>query len=209
MEESINLKQIKILGGVGSILSLLGGMVPVVGFLLFLSGFIMVLVAIFKIEKVFKEKGIFSKFLIGYLFFWLFGFFLIVLILWGSLIPEWGEKPEALLQFIPLFLFSGWVLVIVGSYLIKKSYDKISSITKEKKFALAGFFNFIRPISWIVVYFIFAHFGTTYDLDILGPLFQVIIVDFILSFVSQIFAILAFFSLPDELKREIEKEKVA
>jgi uncharacterized membrane protein len=116
---------------------------------------------------------------------------------------------ETLLPLIPLFLFFGLVLVVVGIYLIKKSYDKIASITKEKKFALAGFFNFIRPISWIVVYFIFALFGTTYDLDILGPLFQVIIVDFILSFVSQIFAILAFFSLPDELKREIEKEKVA
>jgi uncharacterized membrane protein len=82
MEESINLKQIKILGGVGSILSLLGGVVALVEFLfvffrlagsvvsfLLLSGFILVLIAIFKIEKVFKEKGIFSKFLIGYLFF--------------------------------------------------------------------------------------------------------------------------------------------
>jgi uncharacterized membrane protein len=188
MEESINLKQIKILGGVGSILSLLGGL-PQVGSLLALSGFIMVLIAIFNLEKSLKEKGIFSKFLIGSLLSWFVSFVISLsliafILLAPAAISLWTKAKPFLLLIILFFLFC-WVLIIFGSYLIKKSYEKIAMLTKERKFAQAGFFNFIGAITLIVL------------------------VGFILSCVGQIFAILAFFSLPDELKREIEKEKVA
>jgi uncharacterized membrane protein len=127
--------------------------------------------------------------LIGSLLSWFVSFVISLsliafILLAPAAISLWTKAKPFLLLIILFFLFC-WVLIIFGSYLIKKSYEKIAMLTKERKFAQAGF------------------------LDILGPLFQVIIVDFILSFVSQIFAILAFFSLPDELKREIEKEKVA
>jgi len=188
MEESINLKQIKILGGVGSILSLLGN-VPQVGFLLGLVGFILVLIAIFNLEKATREKGIFSKFLIGSLISWLgvfaiFVFFFVFVVLSPAAAFAW-EKVKGFLPLIVLFFLFFWVLIIFGSYLIKKSYEKIAKITKEEKFAQAGFFNFIGAITLIVL------------------------VGFVLSLVSEIFAILAFFSLPEELKREIAEEKVS
>jgi len=188
MEESINLKQIKILGGVGSILSLLGGL-PQVGPLLSLSGFIMVLVAIFNLEKVLKEKGIFSKFLTGSLLSWFVGFIiglsLVAFILLAPAAISLWAKVKPFLPLIILFFLFCWVLIIFGSYLIKKSYEKIAMLTKEGKFSQAGFFNFIGAITMFVL------------------------VGFILSFVGQIFAILAFFSLPDELKKESPEEKVS
>jgi uncharacterized membrane protein len=174
MEKPVELKQIKLLGGIGSILSLFGS-VPRVGLLISLAGFILVLIAIFNLERATKAKGIFGKFLIGNLLsgiaIAIVAFFVSVIL--GTLIFLKGNR--AILLSSVLFLFFCWILMIVGSYLIKKSFEKIAQVTKEENFARAGFFYFIGSITAIVL------------------------VGFILNFVGTIFEIIAFFSLPEKL----------
>jgi len=177
MEEVINLKQIKLLGGIGSILSFLV-FIPHLGLWIRLAGFILISIAIFNLEKETKSRGIFAKFIFGSLISVAIVLLVFVFLLLGIGILAFMRAKGTALIIVVGGLLLVWLLFILGNYLIKKSYDGIAQITKEKNFARAGSFYF------------------------LGAITSIILVGFVLNFVARILEILAFFSLPDELKRE-------
>jgi len=170
-----DLSKIKIMGGIGTILSLLGGGV------ISLAGWILILIAFWELTKMTQEKSIFKNYLIGSILgsIGMVGF-IIGIILCFSGLAQYSTKPSSSFEKpIPLsfslsILIVCWALMVFGKYLVMKSFKKVTEITQEEKFATAG-----------TLYFI-------------GGLATLVLVGFLIGFVGQIFAILAFFSLPDK-----------
>jgi uncharacterized membrane protein len=181
VEEVINLSKVKFLGGIGSIILFLAFTFPFSLWMLLnnLVGFVLVAMAIFNLEKETKSNGITAKFIIGSLISLGVILLIFLFIFFGLITLSFIKTKKIWLTIFVGGMLLIWVLFILGNYLIKKSYDKIAQITKEKKFAMAGLFYLVGAIT-----------STTFFIGIF------------FYFLSRIFQVLAFFSLPNELKRE-------
>ncbi len=181
---SPQLKTAKYLGGIGGILSLLGG-IPSVGWLLSLSGLVMEVLAVKKIADLVKRKEIFREYLVAIILGGLSGIILVgtlIAIIISSSKPTILEK--FLLPFIVL-LFIGWFLICLGGYFTFQSFKKITQETKENLFHLSGKLAFI------------------------GSILLILVVGIMVVLIAQILTIVAFFSLPDELSQEkVEETKI-
>lgn len=195
------LSQAKTLGGVGSILVLLT-VVPAVGWVLAIVGFIMTLVAVKYISDVIGDPSIFNNMLIGVILAIvgvavaaivvlgvLFSFFGVGFMNGGlSGVGSYGTNPfssgVAPVDIISLFatlavgLAIVWIAYIISAFFIRKSY---SSVAKHVNVGL---------------------FGTAALLYLVGAALTIILVGFVLIFVAQILLIVAFFSLPDQLPQQ-------
>jgi uncharacterized membrane protein len=83
---------------------------------------------------------------------------------------------------IILLIVVAWIVLVIGSYFLKQSYDEISEKTGEKNFKTSGLLFFLGAILLVA-------FGT-------GA---------IIMFIAAIFNIMAFFSLPDALAEPEQK----
>lgn len=169
----MDLKTAKNIGGIGAILTILS-VVPTVGWVVSLIGFILVLIAIKTIADAVGKNKIFTDYIIA-----------AVLNIVSSIMLAVGGIAAFLRLFRQGFggfaaigiavLIIGWILSVVGGYFVKSSFDGINQATGEKNFKTAGLFIFI------------------------GSILQIIVVGFIVSFIGIIFEVIGFFSLPDAL----------
>jgi len=178
----MDLKQAKIYGGVGAILSLFGGIVPYAGVAITIAGIILLLIAVKKISEAVNNHDIFKN----YIIYFILGILGVVagiavfLIYTGySLLPLLREELEGfkLIKkfFVGLFLalVTYWIFGIIGAIYYKKSYDAISRHTKVDLFS------------------------TTALIYLIGMATVIVFVGFIVVFVAKVLEIVAFFSLPD------------
>jgi uncharacterized membrane protein len=182
-----SLGQAKSLGGVGSILVLLG-FVPYAGFVLSIVGFILILIAVKYIADVLGDQTIFNNMIVAVVLAIIgivVGFVVVLsavysLIGLGSIgtytpgtVPSGGTL--ALIAAILIGLVIIWVFYLVASIFIKKSYDKVATRLNVGTFHTAGL------------------------LYLIGAATAIIFVGFIIVFVAQILQIVAFFSLPEQM----------
>jgi len=171
------MNKIKNIGGIGSIL-VLTGIIPYIGPILSFAGIIMVIVAVYKVGKLFGKKDIFRNYLIAIIV----QFVALVVLLagaFGGLIAgglQDLQDPSDVFGFMGIGLIVAWILLVVSAYFIKKSFTEIASATGINAFKTAGTLYFVGNILIIA-------FG-------LGA---------IASLVGAIFQIIAFFSLPTTL----------
>jgi uncharacterized membrane protein len=186
----MDLKTAKLMGGIGAILTLLA-VIPSVGWLLSIVGFVLVLLAVKTISDTFKENKIFTNYLVAVvlsiassLILAIGGvasaFRIIGIILQGFRIGIWRLGGGLAIGVILLLLIS-WVIFVIGNYFIKSSFDGIGEKTGEKNFKTAGLLLFIGSILLVV-------FG----------------IGAIVLFVGVIFEIIGFFSMPENLVRQEE-----
>jgi len=166
------MEQVKNIGGIGSIL-LLAGVVPTIGQVLVFAGFIMLIIAVYKLSEITGQKEIFHNYLIGII---LNSALLLVLI--------FGIGAAVLFSFslqtglaglgmgIILAILLLWIISIVSAYFVKKSFEKISQATGVATFRTVGKLYFI------------------------GSILHVILIGWIISLVAAAMQIAAFFSLP-------------
>ena len=185
------LSEAKILGGIGSLLMLLGGIfLPGIGMIL---GLILVFIAVSYISKECKDKSIFDNYLLQFIY-KIIAVVAVVIIFFISIggltffsvleSMEFTDFNSVISFFGPYLLWwvialiIGWAFLIISSWYLKKSYTSIADYTKVDLFRTTGLLYFIGSLSLIVVIGIF-----------------IILVAMILEIVS-------YFKLPDKLPKK-------
>jgi uncharacterized membrane protein len=191
-----SLQTAKILGGIGALLMLIGGLVIATSGVLSLIGFIMVFIAVKMIADETKEKAIFDNYLYSFVAYIiaivaLIAIFLIVLASVGGIeffydlqnmatsepLEIWNSIQPVLFGLIAgLLVF--WIIAVIASLFIRKSFNLIAEKTGVKWFATTGLLIFI------------------------GTITTIIIIGFIILIVAMILEIVAFFSLPDKFTHQ-------
>jgi uncharacterized membrane protein len=193
--ESQKIHNAKLLGGIGSILMLLLP-VPTAGWIIAFVGLILVLVAVKYIADEIKDHNIFNNFLLTFIIV-IIGAVVAILIIGISYFSygtgiDWTnfKNVTSAPQFyqmmqtkgvVPFFtsIIAGllvlWITLIVATYFLRKSYNKIASGTHTSMFHTAGL------------------------LYLIGAVTAIVLVGFIIIFVAFILQIIAFFSMPETL----------
>ncbi|USS41480.1 DUF996 domain-containing protein [Thermococcus aggregans] len=153
----MSLKEAKSYGSIGAILSLLGGFVPRIGSLLMITGLVMILFAVKEISTAFEREDIFKSYLVAFIL--RFGAFLVLMIavlfgigvavLKGMPLRAMDEAFWAVRHVIGSILvgaFLAWVLLVLGSYYLKKSYEAIAAESGIDVFRTVGSLYFIGAI---------------------------------------------------------------
>ena len=184
------LSEAKILGGIGAILTLIGGfIIPGIGAIISL---VLIFIAIKYIARETKDNSIFDNYLMhfitsiiaivamGLIFFISIGGFSFTFfkalesIEFTDVNSVWSFfSPYIFLWLIAIII--GWVFLIISALYLRKSYKSISKLTKVHMFETTGFVYFIGAITLIVGIGIF------------------------IILVAKILEIIAYFKLPDEL----------
>ncbi len=173
----MEIKDAKILGGVGAILTLVGGFVPKIGWIISIIGFVLLYLGYKKISEASGRSEIMSSFIIA-----------VVLAIVASIIIAFGGISSFMGIFsiarggrgglvalaIILFILA-WILSIVGYYFYKRVLDITNEVTNVTYFKTGGLLIFI------------------------GAILMIVVVGFVLILIGRIFEIIAFFSLPDTL----------
>ena len=196
-EKMSNLSNAKIYGGIGALLMLIGGFIPAVGGILPLIGLILVFIAVKNIADEAKDESIFKNYL------WYFIVSIIAMVaVFSIFIASFGAaggfslldmmqmqggqniNPADLTSLVGNMmggclaaLVIGWILMIVATLFLRKSFNSIAEHTEVKLFATTGLLFFVGAITLIIL-----------------------IGGFILL-IAMILEIVAFFSLPETLPR--------
>ncbi len=192
--------QAKILGGIGALLSLLI-IVPTIGFLLGIVGLVLIFIAVKYIADDTKNHSIFQNYLMNFLFSIIAIAAVIVIMVmsfgisggmsWVNTLQEqnftdpstvWNSF-ATLIGGCILALFVAWILLIISSLYLRKSYNSIAEHTKVDLFKTTGLVYFIGAVTLIVVIGIF------------------------IIIVAKILEIVSFFSLPENLPSTTEPAK--
>jgi uncharacterized membrane protein len=196
----MELKNAKLMGGIGAILTLTA-FIPKIGWLFAITGLVLVLLAIKEISNVVNDKKIFNNYLVAFILN-IIGCFVVAIVCivaifvfvgqrifrsgtmmnnmpFGGIFKNFGSRlPVAVIIVIAVVLVVAWAIVIIGSHFAKSSFDGIATGTKVEYFKTAGNLIFIGSVLLVV-------FG-------LGA---------ILMFVGAILEIVGFFALPDKLEK--------
>jgi uncharacterized membrane protein len=196
-----SLQNAKILGGIGALLVLIGFFITSSFGILSLIGFILTFIAVKMIADEAKEKDIFNNFLYFFIFsivaiiaagviivitFASAGGFEFIMDLQNMALSNptdpmiiWDTIAPAVAGFLAAVLI-GWIILIISVFFLRKSFTKISEVTKVK---------------W---------FGTTALLYLIGAFTMIILIGFLIIIIAMILEIVAFFSLPDQLPAKAE-----
>jgi len=197
-----NLSNAKVFGGIGAILSLVGAFVPAFGSIVSIIGLVLVFVAVKYIADETKDHPIFKNYMLFFLcniialvaavaiFFAIGGLSIISTIQSLSNLTNPSEIMDAIAPLLTgcvVAILVGWILLIIGTLYLRKSYNSIAEHTKVDLFKTTG-----------LVYFI-------------GAITLVVIVGALIILIAKILEIVAFFSLPDTLPKagEISKDDSA
>jgi uncharacterized membrane protein len=186
------LSQAKTLGGIGSLLTVLL-IVPSVGWLLALAGFILVLIAVKYLSDALGDRSVFNNMIISVVAaiagVVVAGVFIVAAVLsfaglnmqGFNYVPGTGftgAVPTEVVGFILaiiLALVVVWVAEIVSAVFLRKSYGVIATKLNIHMFSTAAL------------------------LYLIGAVLTIVLVGFIILFVAQILFIVAFFSLPEQM----------
>ncbi|HZY46731.1 MAG TPA: DUF996 domain-containing protein [Candidatus Bathyarchaeia archaeon] len=189
-----SLSQAKTLGGVGSILVLLGA-IPNIGFILAIVGFILILFAVKYVSETVNEPSIFNDMIIAVLLaivgLVVFGVIVAVAILSFLNLGQFGTTPPGTLP--PSFvsgigiLIAGlvivWVFYLVSAVFLRRSYDKIATRLNVNMFSTTGL------------------------LYLIGAALTIVFVGLIIVLIAEILQIVAFFSIPDQLPSQTPSQQ--
>ncbi|HIQ24372.1 MAG TPA: DUF996 domain-containing protein [Persephonella sp.] len=137
----MEIKNIKLLGGIGISLSLFSWF-PIFGILSLLVGSISTFIAFWKISKIKPEEKIFKNAILGWFFAFLGGFFIVL----TSIMTASNNLGYMLLPWTIMAIFLG----ISGNF-YKKALYSISKVFKEKLFKTAGDVIFFGSLGTIVL----------------------------------------------------------
>jgi len=172
-----SLGQAKTLGGVGSILVLLGA-IPIIGWLLATAGFILVLLAVKNASEFVGEPAIFNDMIIAVplaiVGLAVFGVIVVTAIYSFFILSQLGSVSFLIVPLIVGFVVA-CVFYVVSAIFIRKSYDRIGRRLNVNMFRTTGF------------------------LYMIGALLSIIIIGLLIILIAEILQIVSFFSIPDQL----------
>jgi uncharacterized membrane protein len=172
-KKEIDLREVKLLGGIGSV-SMLA--MPFVGLVL-------LLVALKKLADATGNEKIFRDFFVSTVISLVFLFFLYIgwiafFFVFAHTSPQPPEDLRFALHFLIIWVLA-WIAGILFAIYVSRSLEALAKITGDKMFNTAGLLIFI------------------------GALLTIAFVGLIVIFIGWIYLIIAFFSLPDKLELEV------
>ena len=193
-----NLSNAKVFGGIGALLMLIGVFVSTFG-LLFIVGLVLVFIAIKYIADETKDKKIFDNFLYFFICHIIAVVVGVAITLYSlssidifniqelaSNITDFSSFWETFGTFVTGCLISlviAWILVIIGSLFLRKSFNSITEYTKVDMFK------------------------TTALVYLIGALTLIIVIGIFILLIALILEIVAFFQIPDTLPKTDEATK--
>jgi len=195
------LSNVRIFGGIGAILMLIGGFIPYAGPIVSIVGLVLLFVAVKSISEITKDGDIFRNYLMNFIFSILIvvAVFVIMLIAFGAAggftwisslenaeitdFNTFWEYFGTIIGGCIIGLIVAWIFSIIAAIYLRRSYNGIAKHTKVNLFKTTG-----------TVYFI-------------GAITTIVLIGFLILFVARIIEIIAYFSLPDNLSVEDVKEK--
>jgi len=190
------LSEVKVFGGIGALLMLIGGFVPYAGPVISIVGLILLFIAVKSISELTKDEEIFSNYLMHFIIniIAIVALIVIMLLAFGAAggftwisglegaeitdLESFWDNFGTIIGGCILALVVSWILYIIAAIYLRRSYNKIAEHTKVDLFKTTG-----------LIYFI-------------GAITTIIIVGLIIIFVARIIEIIAYFSLPDNLPEE-------
>ncbi len=167
------MEQVKNIGGIGSIL-LLTAFIPTIGQILSFAGFVMLIIAVYKLSEILGRKEIFNNYLIGIILS-IAIFAIMIFVIGAAFLFSLRAGLAGLGIGIIFAILLAWIILIVSAHFINKSFEKISQATGVKAFRTAGKLYFI------------------------GSILYVVFIGAFISLIAAIMQIVAFFSLPSSL----------
>jgi len=151
------MKDAKILGGIGAILSLLS-FIPHIGVVLGIIGLVLILIAVKYISDIVRDSQIFKNMIIAIiagiigvaLSFLMFFTVFIGIILGRRAIPP-RAGPLAIIGGMIAVLIVLWIAFIVEGVFIRRCYNRIAELTGVNVFKTTGLLYFIGAILVIVL----------------------------------------------------------
>jgi len=200
-DNMVELSNIKTIGKVGALLTLLGGFIPFIGPIIGIVGFVLVLIAVKSISELVKDKDIFKNYLIDFILSIISIVMILVIMLIGFInvggfswltslqdiniqdLSTFWDFFGGIIEYAIMALIVGWILWVIGAIYLRRSYNSIAKHTNVSLFRTTG---------------------TVY---LIGALTTIILIGFVILFVGRIIEVIAYFSLPDELPTGNIKEK--
>ena len=175
-----SLREAKLIGGLGALLSLLD-FLPHVGIPFSVLGALLIIVAVKYIADEVRDYTVFRDVLIGVIAKVLGAVVALALVVGTAINAIFrgfkGMDLIALLVSMAAAVIVAWVFLIVGSVYVKKGYDKISRHTGV------------------------GLFGTAATLYLIGSLLLILLVGALLVPIAKILELAAYLSLPEEVRR--------
>jgi uncharacterized membrane protein len=200
LRELSKLSEAKMLGGIGALIYIIGVFIPAIGPIVSIIGFILVFIAVRYIANETKDEEIFKNYLIHFIFniiavvtvfalftiaFFSAGGFSFITMMQGQNITDFNSFMATFGAFLYACIASlviGWILFILSTIYLRKSYNSIAKKTGVDLFATTGLLYFIGAITLIIV------------------------IGGIIILIAKILEIIAYFTLPDELPKSAEAE---
>ncbi len=170
-----SLSSVKLLGCVGSVLILIGVLVPHIGFAIQILGHVLVLLAVKDISEKFGERQVFRDYIVAFCLIIAATFFA-GLVLLGAILAVL-MNPHALEKFLTGFIVAVllfWILMVAGAVYLRRSFKTIAS--------LAGV----------------GMFETTGTVYLIGAVLTVIFIGILVILLAVVLQIVSFYSLPNE-----------
>ncbi len=184
----VTLGQAKALGGVGSILALIGWFIGSPGSILGIIGWILVLFAVKRIADEMGKPKIFNDMLIAAVLL-IIGIIVIGVVVVAVFLQYFGlgttnltPRTTVPTDFFALFysilagLVVAWAFFLTASVFIRRSYEAISGVTNVDMFRTSGL------------------------LFLIGAALTIILVGIIIVLIALVLQAIAFFSLPDRMQ---------
>ena len=184
-DEKQALQRIKNLGGIGAILTCLN-FIPYSGILLLIAGFVFLIVAFYQASQLSQDKRIFHRYITAVAIGWigLFALAILGVILFLPFMRHSANFDNSAIIRVAVFLLFWLGVMITGAYFQAQSYKLMAE-------------------NFGVVYFKWAG-----NLLLWGAVTAILLVGFVLIFLSVIFLIIAFFSLPDKMPPEQNSQAI-
>jgi len=179
--QRVNISTQKMLGGIGSILMLLGW-IPGIGILLSILGVVLWIISMYQLSNILRKPSIFQKVLIAFI---LNIVDMVIALAFGlmagiSSFATMGDETGAILGLglgVIVAIIVAYAIILVAFYFYKEAYDILAQATAHNLFKIAGLLLFIGAITIIL-------FG-------LGALLMI---------VGNIVLVVAFFTAPNEVE---------
>ncbi len=186
------LAQARILGGIGSILVLLS-VVPEAGIFIGLIGFILILIAARYISDEVADRSIFNNALIA-----------VILIFAGAIVG-------AAVVFAYLLRFLGGVLIspppdpseLIGPGIFSLLAAIFAALVLIWIFFIASAIFLRRSYRAIASQLNIGMFDTVALLYLIGAVLSIVLVGFVIIYISQILQVVAFFSIPERVSQSV------
>jgi len=203
--QRVNISTQKMLGGIGSILILLGLVTKIeILFILSIAGFVLWFISIYQLSKKLEKPSIFQKVLIGLILAIAGTVILFVLEeLWEGIKPYVSMGDEVLADMewgILVGIIAVYAIYVVSAYFYKQAFEILASTTAHNLFRVVGLLIFIGVIIIPILYvlaFLLADAGyiTVHAVESLRDVFFPLLI-----IVSYIALAVAFLTAPNEVE---------